>query len=101
MHKKNKYGVIQTRIIVLDSMRRCLLLLDHKRKFRKEMPFTDILQLEIPEVCARSMCTQYECMTLGTYTLCVYILVYMYECICVYVFRSPPAVRRWKDTYPR
>eukprot|EP01006_Ploeotia_vitrea_P051449 TRINITY_DN67561_c7_g3_i1.p1 TRINITY_DN67561_c7_g3~~TRINITY_DN67561_c7_g3_i1.p1 ORF type:complete len:1104 (+),score=605.94 TRINITY_DN67561_c7_g3_i1:110-3313(+) len=48
LKKKNKYGIKQSRIIVLNSHRRSLLLLDSHRKFKKELSLADVLQVEIP-----------------------------------------------------
>jgi len=47
--KKNKWGIKQNRILVLNSVRRTLLLLDENRKFKKEIGLEHIIQVDIPK----------------------------------------------------
>jgi Endonuclease/Exonuclease/phosphatase family 2 len=46
--KKNRFGIRQERILVLNSARRTLLSLDNARKFRKEIRFKDVQVVELP-----------------------------------------------------
>ena len=47
--KKNKYGMRQQRILVINSAQGSMLLLDEKRKFKKEFSLAQVLSVEIPK----------------------------------------------------
>jgi len=56
--KRNKYGMKQSRILVLNSIHRSMLLLDDKRKFKKEFLLPSIVGIEIPRSNDGSLSTQ-------------------------------------------
>jgi hypothetical protein len=47
--KKNRFGIRQPRILVINSSAGTMLLLDEKRKFKKEFSLGQILSVEIPK----------------------------------------------------
>ena len=51
--KKNRYGMKQQRILVINAHGCTMLLLDEKRKFKKEFNLSSILSLEIPKPTAK------------------------------------------------
>ena len=51
MSKRNKFGMTQSRVIVLNASAKAIFLLDDKRKMKKKFKLSEILQLEVR--CAR------------------------------------------------
>lgn len=47
--KRNKFGMKQSRIIVINSTNQSLFLLDDRRKFKKELTMKNIISVEIPK----------------------------------------------------
>jgi hypothetical protein len=43
--KKNKFGIKQERILVINSRKKMLLLLDERRKFKKQFEIKSIIQV--------------------------------------------------------
>lgn len=47
--KKNRFSIKQNRILVINAVQSTMLLLDEKRKFKKEFALSSILSVEIPK----------------------------------------------------